>query len=372
MFLLAACAFAVWVTRGEAPPAHTGAWLDAQHLTPRYATVGGLKIRYVRTGQGPTLVLLHGIASSIYSWKEVLPLLSRGHDVIALDFPGFGDSDFERNPSWESMPPLVTGLMDRLGVARATLVGSSMGGAVAVLAASATPQRLDKLVLIDSAGFNLSPADRPAVLRLVNTGLAPLLERLPLRRPLTRLALLQIFHDDSLVTAERLDEYVAPMMRPGAVENLQALLASATPDLAQRFENAARSVNVPALVLWGDDDKLGLTARRRPFHRRHPRLAQAGDSRLRPPPGRRKTRRNRRRHRDLHVGRSSAPVIVGAPRPDTADGKEGCRVCPSMSGWAHASFCWSHSPSRHSRWQAPPGLSPCTASARFARDWRRR
>ncbi len=255
LFLLAACAFAVWVTRGEAPPTRIGAWLDAQRLTPRYETVGGLKIRYVRTGQGPTLVLLHGIASSIYSWKEILPLLSRGHDVIALDFPGFGDSDFETNPSWESMPPLVTGLMDRLGVARATLVGSSMGGAVAVLAAAATPQRLDKLVLIDSAGFNLSPADRPAVLRLVNTGLAPLLERLPLRRPLTRLALLQIFHDDSLVTAERLDEYVAPMMRPGAVENLQALLASANPDLAQRFENAARSVNVPALVLWGDDDK---------------------------------------------------------------------------------------------------------------------
>jgi pimeloyl-ACP methyl ester carboxylesterase len=255
LFLLAACAFVVWVTRGEVPPTHTGAWLDAQRLTPRYETVGALKIRYVRTGQGPTLVLLHGIASSIYSWKEVLPLLSRGHDVIALDFPGCGDSEFERNPSWESLPPLVTGLMDRLGVARATLVGSSMGGAVAVLAAAATPQRLDKLVLIDAAGFNLAPEERPAVLRLVNTGLAPVLERLPLRRPLTRLALLQIFHDNSLVTPERLDEYVAPMMRPGAIENLQALLASVEPTLAQRFENAARSVKAPTLVLWGDDDK---------------------------------------------------------------------------------------------------------------------
>ena len=54
----------------------------------RYLDAAGWRVRYVRAGSGPPLVLLHGFASSIYTWSETLPALAAQHDVIALDFPG--------------------------------------------------------------------------------------------------------------------------------------------------------------------------------------------------------------------------------------------------------------------------------------------
>src|SRR6185436_6637882 len=77
----------------EAPPGPTGAWLSRLGLQPRYDTVAGRRVRYVRTGEGPPVVLLHGFASSIYSWSEIIPELARDHDVVAVDFPAFGGSE---------------------------------------------------------------------------------------------------------------------------------------------------------------------------------------------------------------------------------------------------------------------------------------
>lgn len=241
--------------RPEAVPEGTGRWITEAGLNPAFESIDGVRVRYARTGQGPSLVLLHGYASSLYTWKDVLPALAAHHDVVALDFPGFGESDRPSSLSWNGYPPVVLGLMDRLGIARASLAGNSMGGAVAVLVAAAEPERIHRLVLIDSAGFNLAPQDRPAVLRLLQTPLAPVIGRLPLRRPLTRLGLRQVFDDDSLVTPERLDEYVAPLMRPGTFEGLVSLLGSAGASTAGGFEAAAKSVRAPTLVIWGAEDR---------------------------------------------------------------------------------------------------------------------
>jgi pimeloyl-ACP methyl ester carboxylesterase len=237
----------------EAPPRATGNWLRAAALEPRFETLDGLRVRYVRAGSGSPLVLLHGFASSIFSWKDVIGPLARAHDVVALDLPGFGASDQPADLSYEHFPRAVLGLLDRLGVQRATLVGSSMGGAVAVLLAARAPARVERLVLIDAAGFNLAPADRPAVVRLVSSRAAPLLERLPLRRAATRLALRQVFHDDALVTEERVEEYLAPLARPGTLASLRSLTLSRAAS-APEFEALARSVRAPTLILWGRED----------------------------------------------------------------------------------------------------------------------
>ena len=61
-------------------------------------------MRYVRTGSGPAVVLLHGFASSIYTWKDVIPALAVHHEVVALDFPGFGWSDQPADLSFDSTP----------------------------------------------------------------------------------------------------------------------------------------------------------------------------------------------------------------------------------------------------------------------------
>jgi pimeloyl-ACP methyl ester carboxylesterase len=238
----------------ERPFGPTGRWLAAAGLEPRFETVAGRRIRFVRRGSGPAIVLLHGFASSIYTWKDVLPVLARDHDVVALDLPGFGHSELPPDLAFDEYPAVVTGLLDRLGLARAVVVGNSLGGAVAAMVAGGRPERVDGLVLVDAAGFNLEEGRRPWPIRVVGSPpVAAVLDRLPLRRALVETSLRQVFFDDALVTGERVDEYLEPILRPGTLRAMRSVLASRStkPDAVQ---NLLPKVEAPALILWGRDD----------------------------------------------------------------------------------------------------------------------
>lgn len=254
LLVLAVTAFLAVVFWPEAPPGPTGAWLHAAGLEARFDTVEGLRVRYVRAGVGPAVVLLHGFGSSIYTWKDVLPGLAESRAVLALDLPGFGESDRPRDLSFDSYPRVVLGLMDHLGIAQATLVGNSMGGAVATVIAGQTPGRVRGLVLIDAAGFNLEESDRPFLIRLAGSRIGGLADRLPVRGKLLRLALHQVFHDPALVTEERYNEYLAPLLRPGSTQAVLSLLHSRTLEPRLVAELAAK-VKAPTLVLWGREDR---------------------------------------------------------------------------------------------------------------------
>jgi pimeloyl-ACP methyl ester carboxylesterase len=224
--------------------------MAAAGVEPRYETVDGIRLRYVRKGQGPPLLLLHGIASSIYTWKDVLPLLATHHDVIALDLPGFGGSGIPERLDGEVEVRGVLGLLDRFAVARTSIVGNSLGGAVAVAIAAREAGRVDRLVLIDAAGYNFAMADRPWVLRLAGGAPAWMADLVPLR-PLVALGLKQVFHDDRLVTPARLAEYLAPLRRPGASAGVRQLLLAAE---GMGFPGIVRRVRAPTLVVWGRYD----------------------------------------------------------------------------------------------------------------------
>lgn len=251
VLLLAVAVLFVWP---EAPAGPTGGWIKSAGLAERYETVDGLRVRYLRAGSGPTVVLLHGFASSVVTWREVLPALARDHDVLALDFPGFGWSDQPADLTADALPRVVAGLLDRVGISRASFVGSSLGGAVSLAVASRQPDRVERLVLLDAAGFNLAPADRPWMLRVTASFLGPLLGRLPIRRYLVRRSLRQVFHDDRLVTDERVEEYVAPVLRAGATASMRSVLRSAASGIFADFPRVIAGVRVPTLVVWGRQD----------------------------------------------------------------------------------------------------------------------
>jgi pimeloyl-ACP methyl ester carboxylesterase len=109
---------------------------------------------------------------------------------------------------------------------------------------------VDRLVLIDSAGYNFARGDRPWMLRTIAAVPAGVAGRIPVR-PLVRLALRQIFHDPRLVTAERIDEVATPLERPGAANAVRGILLSGD---ALGFPAIVRSVHAPTLVLWGRYD----------------------------------------------------------------------------------------------------------------------
>jgi pimeloyl-ACP methyl ester carboxylesterase len=242
-----ALAFTLWPRRLAD---EVGSWMAGAGVVPQHVTVDGVSLRYVRRGEGPTVILLHGIASSLYTWKDVLPVLAAHHDVIAMDLPGFGGSAIPKEPSGELAVRSVLGLMDALSVRRASLVGNSLGGAIAVAVAARAPDRVDRLVLVDPAGYNFASGDRPFVLRLAAGVPAVLADALPVR-PLVSLSLRQVFHDDRLVTPDRVAEYVAPLRRPGATRVLRALLLRSD-DLG--FPGVVRQVHAPTLIVWGRYD----------------------------------------------------------------------------------------------------------------------
>jgi pimeloyl-ACP methyl ester carboxylesterase len=238
----------------DRPPVAPGAWLASASLEARYETVDGRRLRYVRAGSGPAVVLVHGFGSSIYTWKDLIAPLAARHDVVALDLPGFGQSDQPADLSFEDFPRAVVGLMDRLSLERAALVGNSMGGASAVVVAARHPERVSSLVLIDAAGFNLADADRPGIVRLAGSSLGALLSALPGKRLVVEAALRQVFHDDRRVTPERVSEYLAAARRPGTFAALRSLAASLEGRGALVVESLPR-VEARTLVVWGAEDR---------------------------------------------------------------------------------------------------------------------
>lgn len=238
----------------DRPPVVPGSWLRSASLEARYETVDGRRLRYVRAGSGPAVVLVHGFGSSIYTWKDVIGPLAARHDVVALDLPGFGQSDQPADLSFEDFPRAVVGLMDRLSLDRAALVGNSMGGAAAVVVAARHPERVLALVLIDAAGFNLAEADRPVIVRLTGSPLGALVSALPGKRLAVEASLRQVFHDDARVTPERVSEYLAAARRPGTFPALRSLGASLEGRSALVSEALPR-VEAETLVLWGGEDR---------------------------------------------------------------------------------------------------------------------
>jgi len=241
-----------WLSTGAAPEPIDAAARRAG-LVPHEVVVDGLHLRYVRSGNGPSVVLVHGLASSLITWNGVLPVLARDHDVVAFDLPGFGGSDIPERMVVGDLPAAVLGVMDALGIEKATLIGNSLGGFTSLLAAARAPERIERLVLVDSAGFNLAPGQHPALLRLLRWPLADRVAELPrLRRWLVGLGLRQVFADDHLVTDARIEAYLAPLARPGGAAAVRAVLTAARP--SEPTDRIAARVRAPTLVVWGRQD----------------------------------------------------------------------------------------------------------------------
>ena len=123
-------------------------------LTPRAITIDGNRVVYRTAGEGPVLLLLHGMAGSSETWKHVMPALAQRFTVLAPDLLGQGLSDKPRGDySLGAHANTLRDLLDALGHERATLVGQSLGGGVAMQFADQFPERCERLVLVDTGGM---------------------------------------------------------------------------------------------------------------------------------------------------------------------------------------------------------------------------
>jgi pimeloyl-ACP methyl ester carboxylesterase len=116
--------------------------------------VEGLPTRYLRAGEGPPLLLLHGVGDNALDWQWAMPALASTYRVYAPDLPGFGGSTNSRSDySPAFFTRFVDAFLDTLGIERATVVGNSLGGLIALRLALAEPERVAALGLVSSGGL---------------------------------------------------------------------------------------------------------------------------------------------------------------------------------------------------------------------------
>lgn len=246
------------------PPA--GAAQAEELLVPGARLVSVARGRTAVEAAGPpggaAVVLIHGFGGSTYSWLRTLPALgAAGYFAAALDLKGFGLSDksFDADYSHAAQAAFVAQVLDALGVKRATLVGHSLGGSVALHFAQAYPERVNALVLVSAAvsgaaGLQGAPQGL-GFGRLVEFPPFRRLGQFALRHWLTpeRLAdtLASAYADPALVTPEVLQGYVAVQSLPDWDLALLAIIRDShrnglrrMPDLGER----------PVLLVWGAED----------------------------------------------------------------------------------------------------------------------
>src|SRR4051794_26829835 len=222
----------------------------------------GQRVTFTRAGDGPALLLIHGITSSSRTWRRVIAPLAERHTVIAPDLLGHGRSGKPRGDY--SLGAYASGVRDLLGVLglpKATVVGHSLGGGIAMQFAYQFPERLDRLVLVDSGGLG---SEVSLVLRAATLPGAELV--LPmLFSPLTRGAGRLVGRGLGRIGVK------ANANVAGLAEGLDSL---GDADARRAFVHTARSVidprgqrvdardrlylsrDVPTMLIWGEKDPI--------------------------------------------------------------------------------------------------------------------
>ena len=201
------------------------------------------------------LVLLHGTSASLHTWDGWTRALSGERRVIRLDLPGFGltGPTPDENYSIESYIRFMTAVLDRLGVRHCVLGGNSFGGYVAWATALALPERVEKLILVDAAGYPRRSTSVPIGFRIAQWPGLNQLFRLVLLRSVVESSVRNVYGDPGKVTPDLVDLYYEITLREGNRRALMQRFQQARPEaLAARI----RQLKLPTLILWGGRDGL--------------------------------------------------------------------------------------------------------------------
>jgi len=174
------------------------------NLNAKYADVGGFNLRYVVKGDGPPVLLIHGLGGYLETWIYNIGVLSKHFTVYALDLPGHGLSEGPvANYTLECCTHrIAVGFMAALRIERASLVGHSLGGLVCLSVAIHFPQKVDKLVLVDSAGLN---KEAPLIYRLATLPVLGDILLKPTIKPLIKAGMEKGFYNPEIITDEMVD-----------------------------------------------------------------------------------------------------------------------------------------------------------------------
>jgi pimeloyl-ACP methyl ester carboxylesterase len=214
-------------------------------------------MRYLCAGVGPPLILLHGLLGYSFSWRYAIPALAEQATVYAVDMLGVGFSDRPAGLDCclRSSAERLLAFMDAAGLPSCNLLGTSHGGAVAMMAAGLARERIENLILVAPVNpWSLRGSQMAAFLS--NPLVAPMfLQVAPMMEVIHGLLLQSLFGDPSRIRPGTLEGYSAPFQIPGAFKYGISVLSSWAKDLKLLEELLPRIRHIPTLLIWGSEDR---------------------------------------------------------------------------------------------------------------------
>ncbi len=218
--------------------------------------IGPYRLSMARGGHGPSIVLLHGIPTHGFLWREVAPrLVETGFEVTVFDLLGYGDSDkpVDADLGIAAQARYIVDALEEVGWRGGYIVGHDIGGGIAQLIALANPNVITGLVLIDTIAYDSFP--EPGIARLKEPVWDDILTApdFDLKKGFAKGLMRGVVHADRVTTA-LIDAYERPFRGvEGRKAYLRAARALRTEDLASRMV-AIENLPVPTLVIWGERD----------------------------------------------------------------------------------------------------------------------
>jgi len=225
-------------------------------------TIHGKRLTYRLEGKGPLVLLIHGMAGSGTTWEHVIPALSKRFTVLAPDLLGHGESDkTEGDYSLGAMASTLRDLIVGLGYKRATVVGQSYGGGIAMQFAYQYPERCDRLVLVDAGGLGTEVNSLLRILTLPGAEAVLLVACAPsVRRVVETIG--RVALRKKLENAPAIPELWRSYSSLGDVEARRAFLRTLRAVIDPRGQSVSANdklylvAGMPTLIIWGGDDRI--------------------------------------------------------------------------------------------------------------------
>ena len=224
----------------------------AQPAARKSIEVMGQKLNYLEAGSpaNPAVVLLHGLGGDTSNWAANIGVLAQQYHVLVLDQIGFGNSEKPAlNYRIGTLVDFLHGFLKKTGVAKATLVGNSLGGWTAMSYTLAHPAQVEKLVLVDSAGYSPARLGTPPLVRDQIRGLNPsTIEG-------AKMVLATILYNKMLVNDVSAEAYLVEHIRKGDSPTINAFIDSILQN-EDVVDGKLGGIRAPTLIVWGKQDAL--------------------------------------------------------------------------------------------------------------------
>ncbi|MDQ2920953.1 MAG: alpha/beta hydrolase [Acidobacteriota bacterium] len=220
-------------------------------------TSSSINLYQKKYGSGDPILCVHGLGANIFTWRHFVTPFSQENKLILVDLRGFGSSPKPENNRYsiEEHADDIYRIILRDDLKKLTLIGNSLGGAIALLVAlrlcEQDPTRLSKLVLIDAGAYK---EYLPGYLKLMRSFLGKLIVYLAPSKLAARFVLKASYYDKKKITGEQVSAYALPIASEGGRHALLQTARQCIPANSDEIIAKLNSVSVPTLILWGRQD----------------------------------------------------------------------------------------------------------------------